>query len=83
MRKGSIVPEGRFPDEGYCDVDKLYGSRIEVRCPGCGRKFRASITRNRGPSGYHEVVGECACGRVAVEGIVDLQAVRLDREGAA
>lgn len=82
MRKGRVVTEDRFTTEGYCDIDRIYDGR-EVRCVACGRRVRFSISRRRGPSGYHELSGACECGRFEVAGTVDIQAVRVAREGAA
>lgn len=57
---------------GVSDVDRIFNSRLTVRCPLCGRRFEASVERKPDIKGLHRVQASCPCGRVRAEGSVQM-----------
>jgi hypothetical protein len=61
-----------FDAYGMADAERIYNSALEVRCPECGRRYRANVERKPDSKGLHRVRATCPCGRVRAEGSVQM-----------
>jgi len=76
--------KAEFRRWGMADVDRIFNSGLRVRCPECGQRFKASVERKPDVKGLHRAAAICPCGRVRVEGSVQMTFYRVEStKGAA
>jgi hypothetical protein len=56
----------------YFDWSDMEAGPLKVRCPECGRRYRANVERKPDSKGLHRVQASCPCGRVRAEGSVQM-----------
>jgi len=66
----------------YWDIDRVYNSRVQVRCPVCTSRVNGSVTRHpEYPARLFDVRGTCTCG-VEIRGTFSGLLIRDGRDKA-
>lgn len=71
---------------GVVDADVIFDGKLRFRCPECGQRFTATVSRRPvEQGGMHRLSGICECGETEVTGTIAATFRRVwnDEEDAA